>query len=138
MRKIRIMEHVSLDGVMQHEDGEAFAHGRWVTPFRTPAGLEAVMEAQGSNFDLLLGRRTYDAWSDFWPKAGNSPIANRLNAATKYVATHRPDSLQMGPGRGFRHGRHRRYSPRQVNERPRPDRLGQLDADISATGTGAG
>ena len=97
MRKIRIMEHVSLDGVMQHEDGEAFAHGRWVTPFRTPAGLEAVMEAQGSNFDLLLGRRTYDAWSDFWPKAGNSPIANRLNAATKYVATHRPDSLRWGP-----------------------------------------
>ena len=55
------------------------------------------MEAQGSNFDLLLGRRTYDAWSDFWPKAGNSPIANRLNAATKYVATHRPDSLRWGP-----------------------------------------
>ncbi|MDQ1591408.1 MAG: hypothetical protein QOG71_2035 [Pyrinomonadaceae bacterium] len=97
MRKIRIMEHISLDGVIQHEDGEGFAHGGWTTPYRTPAGLEAVMEAQGSSFDLLLGRRTYDSWAGFWPKAGNSPIANGLNAATKYVATHRPDSLEWGP-----------------------------------------
>ncbi len=97
MRKLRIMEHISLDGVIQHEDGEGFAHGNWTTPFRTPAGLAAVVEAQGRNFDLLLGRRTYDAWAGFWPKAGNSEIANGLNAATKYVATHRPDSLAWGP-----------------------------------------
>lgn len=55
------------------------------------------MEAQGSIFDLLLGRRTYDSWAGFWPKAGNSPMTNALNAATKYVATHRPDSLEWGP-----------------------------------------
>ncbi|WP_223649840.1 dihydrofolate reductase family protein [Hymenobacter psoromatis] len=91
------MEHISLDGVIQHEDGESFAHGNWTNPYRTPAGLAAVFEAQGSNFDLLLGRRTYDAWADFWPKAGNSPMADGLNAATKYVVTHRPDSLQWGP-----------------------------------------
>ena len=97
MRKIRIMEHISLDGVIQHEDGEGFAHGNWTAPYRTPAGLEAVVEAQGSVFDLLLGRRTYDSWAGFWPKAGNSPMANALNAATKYVATHRPDSLEWGP-----------------------------------------
>ncbi|MFD2934702.1 dihydrofolate reductase family protein [Spirosoma flavum] len=97
MRKIRIMEHISLDGVIQHEDGEDFAHGNWTAPYRSPAGLEAVVEAQGSRFDLLLGRRTYDTWAGFWPKAGNSPIANGLNAATKYVATHRPNSLEWGP-----------------------------------------
>ncbi|HKP72664.1 MAG TPA: dihydrofolate reductase family protein [Pyrinomonadaceae bacterium] len=97
MRKIRIMEHVSLDGVIQHENDEGFAHGNWTTPYRTPAGLEAVVEAYGSSFDLLLGRRTYDSWAGFWPKAGNSPMANGLNAATKYVATHRPDSLGWGP-----------------------------------------
>lgn len=97
MRKIRIMEHISLDGVIQHEDGEGFVHGNWTAPYRTPAGLEAVMEAQGSTFDLLLGRRTYDVWAGFWPKAGNSPMANSLNAATKYVATHRPESLEWGP-----------------------------------------
>jgi dihydrofolate reductase len=90
MRKIRIMAHVSLDGVLDEGGG-------WTTPYRSPAGLEAVLQAQGSPFDLLLGRRTYDLWSDYWPKAGNSPMANSLNAATKYVATHRPDSLKWGP-----------------------------------------
>ncbi|TGK15349.1 dihydrofolate reductase [Leptospira fluminis] len=99
MRKIKIMEHISLDGVIQHENGEGFEHGGWTGPYRTPAGLEAVVEAQGNTFDLLLGRRTYDAWADFWPKAGNSPMANSLNAATKYVATHRPGSLEWGPVR---------------------------------------
>jgi len=33
----------------------------------------------------------------YWPKAGKSPLADSLNAATKYVATHRPDSLGWGP-----------------------------------------
>jgi dihydrofolate reductase len=55
------------------------------------------MEAYGTGFNLLLGRRTYDLWASFWPKAGNSPMGNALNAATKYVATHRPDSLGWGP-----------------------------------------
>ncbi|OGX84080.1 dihydrofolate reductase family protein [Hymenobacter coccineus] len=101
MRKIRIMEHVSLDGVMQHENDDNFAHGNWTTPYRTPAGLAAVVEAYGTRFDLLLGRRTYDAWAGFWPQAGDSPMANGLNAATKYVATHRPDSLAWGPAQAL-------------------------------------
>ncbi|MVM38461.1 dihydrofolate reductase [Spirosoma sp. HMF3257] len=99
MRKIRIIEHISLDGVIQHENDENFVHGNWTIPYRSQAGLEAVIEAQGSSFDLLLGRHTYDLWSDYWPKAVNSPIANSLNDATKYVATHRPDSLDWGPVR---------------------------------------
>ena len=97
MRKIRIMEHISLDGVI--EQGREYAYGDWTNPYRTPVGLEAVMEAQGSIFDLLLGRRTYDIWAGYWPKAGNIPIANNINAATKYVATHRPESLEWGPAR---------------------------------------
>lgn len=101
MRKIRIMEHISLDGVIQHENGDGFAHANWTTPYRTPAGLAAVVEAYGSSFDLLLGRRTYDAWAGFWPQAGDSPMANSLNRATKYVATHRPESLVWGPAQGL-------------------------------------
>jgi dihydrofolate reductase len=100
MRKIRIFEHISLDGVISpggpNEDSE-YAHGWWTAPYRTAAGAEAVLEAQGKGFDLLLGRRTYDLFAGFWPKAASSPIANSLNAATKYVATHRPDSLGWGP-----------------------------------------
>lgn len=101
MRRIRIIEHISLDGVIQspggrNEDGD-YAHGGWTAPYRSADGREAVAEAQGSSFDLLLGRRTYDIWSGYWPKAGKSPLADGLNAAMKYVATHRPDSLGWGP-----------------------------------------
>jgi len=98
MRKIRIIEHISLDGVIQHsaDDGD-FPYGDWTAPYRSAAGAEAVAQAQGTSFDLLLGRRTYDIFAGYWPKAGNSPIANGLNAATKYVATHRPESLGWGP-----------------------------------------
>jgi dihydrofolate reductase len=100
MRKIRIIEHISLDGVIApggRDEESDFAHGGWTAPYRSAAGREAVAEAQGSSFDLLLGRRTYDIWSGFWPKAGKSPFADGLNAATKFVATHRPDSLGWGP-----------------------------------------
>ncbi|MEO6523255.1 MAG: dihydrofolate reductase family protein [Mucilaginibacter sp.] len=97
MRKIRIFEHISLDGVIQHENDDNFAHAGWTIPYRTPAGLQSLIEAYGTGFDLLLGRITYDAWSIFWPKAGDNAMANGLNAATKYVATHRPDSLEWGP-----------------------------------------
>ena len=99
MRKIRIFEHISLDGVIEH--GEDYAHGEWTAPYRSPAGLEAVVEAQGSIFDLLLGRRTYDMWSGFWPKTPSNPIGDRINAATKYVVTHRPESLSWGPFEGL-------------------------------------
>jgi dihydrofolate reductase len=102
MRKLKIIEHVSLDGVVQHSaDENAFPYGEWTVPYRTPAGGEAVLAAHGETFDLLLGRRTYDLWSSFWPKAPSSPMADRLNAATKYVATHRPESLEWGPCEGL-------------------------------------
>ena len=101
MRTLKIIEHISLDGVIQvsGEDGD-FPYGDWTAPYRTPAGRDAVMAAHGERFDLVLGRRTYDAWSGFWPKAPSSPIADRLNAATKFIATHRPDSLEWGPFEG--------------------------------------
>ena len=97
MRKIRIMEHISLDGVIQPEGDDDYAQGGWSAPYRSPSGAAALAEAQGTSFDLLLGRRTYDLWADFWPKVKGGPFADGLNAATKYVATHRPDSLTWGP-----------------------------------------
>jgi dihydrofolate reductase len=97
MRKIRIMEHVSLDGVISPPGDSDFAQGGWSAPYRTPAGAAALAESQGASFDLLLGRRTYDLWADFWPKVKGGPFADGLNAATKYVATHRPESLGWGP-----------------------------------------
>jgi dihydrofolate reductase len=101
MRKLKIMEHISLDGVIQHSaDGDKFPYSDWTAPYRTPAGRDAILAAYGERFDLLLGRRTYDLWSSFWPKAPSDPMADRLNTATKYVATNRPDSLEWGPFEG--------------------------------------
>ena len=101
MRKIRIIEHVSLDGVIQapsspSEDGD-YPYGGWTVPHGDPAVGEAILAAHGKGFDLLLGRRTYDIWAGHWPKVKNVPFADSLNAATKYVATLRPDSLEWGP-----------------------------------------
>lgn len=98
LRKLKIIEHISLDGVIQHSaDGGDFPYRDWTAPYRTPAGRDAMLAAYGQSFDLLLGRRTYDIWSGFWPKAPSSPMADGLNAAKKYVATHRPESLEWGP-----------------------------------------
>lgn len=98
MRKLKFIEHISLDGVIQtsDEDGK-FPYGDWTAPYRTPAGRDEIAAAHGGSFDLLLGRRTYDLWSRFWPNAPRSPIADGLNRATKYVATNRPESLEWGP-----------------------------------------
>ena len=102
MRKLKIIEHISLDGVIQQSaDEDGFPYSDWTAPYRTPAGGEAVMAAHGESFDLLLGRRTYDIWSDYWPKAPSGPIADSLNTAKKYVVTHRPESLEWGPFEGL-------------------------------------
>ncbi len=101
MRKLKIMEHISLDGVIQNSGEDNFPYGDWTAAYRTPAGRDAVAAAQGTSFDLLLGRRTYDMWSGYWPKAPSSPIADGINAATKYVVTHHPESLAWGPSEGL-------------------------------------
>jgi dihydrofolate reductase len=98
MRKLKIIEHISLDGVIQHSADEGdFPYSDWTAPYRTPAGRDAMLAAYGVSFDLLLGRRTYDIWSGFWPKVPKSPMGDGLNAATKYIVTHRPESLEWGP-----------------------------------------
>lgn len=102
MRKLTIVEHISLDGVIQHSaDGGDFPYSDWTAPYRSPAGRDAMVAAYGENYDLLLGRRTYDIWSGFWPKAPSTPMGDRLNEATKFVVTHRPESLEWGPFQGL-------------------------------------
>ena len=102
MRKIRILAHLSLDGLIAaggRGEPADFENGGWMAAFRHPEGAPAIAEAQGANFDLLLGRRTYDMWSGYWPTMKGGPFADKFNAATKYVATHRPDSLGWGPAK---------------------------------------
>ena len=102
MRKITIIEHISLDGVIQAPGGpdedrdNGFGHGGWGMTHPDPATGEAISAAHGERFDLLLGRRTYDIWSGYWPRQ-SGPLADKLNSAVKFVATHRPQSLGWGP-----------------------------------------
>jgi dihydrofolate reductase len=104
MRKIRIIEHISLDGVIQapggpDEDGD-YRYGGWSVPHADPVAGQAIVAGQGEIFDLLLGRRTYDIFSGHWPKS-TGLMADRLNAAKKYVVTHEPESLAWGPAQAI-------------------------------------
>jgi dihydrofolate reductase len=97
VRTLKIVEHISLDGVIQSSGEDGFPYANWTAPYRTPEGRDALLAEHGEHFDLLLGRRTYDQWSNFWPTAPGGGFADRLNAATKHVVTHRPESLAWGP-----------------------------------------
>lgn len=105
MRRLKIIEFISLDGIIQaggapNEDGD-YPYGGWAFPFSDPAGEAAILDAHGERFDLLLGRRTYDIWAQHWPGAKEGPMAGPINAATKYVATHRSETLEWGPSQSF-------------------------------------
>jgi hypothetical protein len=43
MRKIRIFEHISIDGVIEHDKN--YTYGGWTAPYRSPAGMAMLLEA---------------------------------------------------------------------------------------------
>ena len=98
MRKIIAATFVSLDGVMQAPGGPeedptgGFDFGGWTFHYFDEVAGAAMNELFSKPFALLLGRRTYDIFAAYWPYQ-KDPIADALNPATKYVATHRPDTL---------------------------------------------
>jgi dihydrofolate reductase len=78
MRKIVVGSFITLDGVMQAAGGpeEGFKYGGWCAPYYDEA-LDKIAEKQKHPIgDLLLGRKTFEAFASFWPG---------INAATKYV-----------------------------------------------------
>ncbi|MGD0778612.1 MAG: dihydrofolate reductase family protein [Candidatus Solibacter sp.] len=85
--------HVTVDGIMQSPGGPeedpsgGFTQGGWNMPFRDEVGAKALGEIMSGEFDMLLGRRTYEIFAAYWPYAGDHPIANAFNKATKYVVT---------------------------------------------------
>ena len=99
MRKLITMTHVSLDGVMQAPGGpeedrrNGFAHGGWAMPFVEDALNQVIGEIMSGEFDMLLGRRTYEIFAAYWPNQGANPIAKAFNKATKYVVTRSLDQL---------------------------------------------
>lgn len=97
MRKLIAITHVTLDGIMQAPGGpeedprDSFTHGGWAMLLGDGEVGEAVDQIMSGEFDLLLGRRTYEIFTAYWPYAGDNPIANAFNKATKHVVTHTLD-----------------------------------------------
>ena len=82
MRKIVVYELLSLDGVAEAPD-TFFAD--WDDAMG--ANLAAVIATQDA---VILGRRSYDEWAQFWPESQIQPFATFINGVTKYVATSTP------------------------------------------------
>ena len=110
MRKIIATTFVSLDGVMQapgapdEDTTGGFDLGGWMVPYMDDAVAKVVNDTYSPPYDLLLGRRTYDIFAAYWPNvekdpskpgydAGSAKMGKDFDAATKYVATHSPETL---------------------------------------------
>jgi dihydrofolate reductase len=98
MRKIAVLSFISLDGVMQAPGGpeedtsDGFEYGGWTAPFFDEFSGNIMGEQMGMPFDLLLGRKTYDIFANYWPKQTGDVPAGVFNKATKYVVSaHQPE-----------------------------------------------
>lgn len=91
MRKIRAATFISLDGVMQAPGGPdedptgGFAFGGWATPCWDETLGQLMDQAMGEDYDLLLGRRTYEIFAAYWPFSGDE-MGRRFDSINKYVA----------------------------------------------------
>jgi len=101
MRKIIVLEHISLDGVIQAPGGpdedtsDGFAYGGWAAPYDDEAIGTALRKMMNSPFDLLLGRKTFDIWAAFWPQ--HADVWPGAGTATKYVASNNMTSSEWQP-----------------------------------------
>ena len=101
MRKLVVGTFVTLDGVMQAPGGPeedrrgGFEYGGWLVPhFDEDLGPLAVEQTQRGDA-LLLGRVTYEIFAAYWPRVGDdNPIAAKLNAMPKYVASRTRESVE--------------------------------------------
>ena len=101
MRKVIVLEFITLDGVIQAGGGPeedtsgGFKFGGWQVPYSDEV-LGTVMQKQMSlPFDLLLGRTTFDIWEPYWPR--HADFWPGVMTATKYVASHTRTTSQWQP-----------------------------------------
>jgi dihydrofolate reductase len=91
--KVVVIEHVTLDGVMQapgrpeEDDRDGFEHGGWAHA-RVDEVMGRVMgEGMARGGALLFGRRTYEDFFSFWPNQTDNPYTEVLDNTRKYVAS---------------------------------------------------
>ncbi len=97
MRKLTGAAFLSLDGVMQAPGGPEedptsdFRLGGWVQPFWDE--MRPFDELIMGEYDLLLGKRTYDIFAAYWPYNQDNPIGEKFQRINKYVLTHSDEPL---------------------------------------------
>lgn len=111
MRKLIVAAFISIDGVMQAPGGPeedmagGFRYGGWVAPYFDETVGAAIGDFMNGPFDLLLGRRTYDIFAAHWPFVPadhpDHALAEVFRGVSKYVATHRPESLDWEGSHGL-------------------------------------
>ena len=93
MGRVVVIEHLTLDGVMQspgHPDEDprdGFRHGGWASRAQDPALQEVMGARMSSRWSLLAGRTTYERFADYWPRQAPNPFTEALNRVQKYVAS---------------------------------------------------
>ncbi len=93
MRKLIAITQVTLDGIMQAPGGpeedptNGFTQGGWAMSYFDEEASQVIGETIAGEFDMLLGRRTYEIFASYWPNHGDDPIGKAFNKATKYVVT---------------------------------------------------
>jgi dihydrofolate reductase len=95
MRKLIVLSFMTLDGVIQapgtpeEDTSGGFRYGGWSFPFFDDFMGNEMIRQMSSDFDLLLGRKTYEIFAAYWPFADSEkdPIAAGINKARKYVVT---------------------------------------------------
>ena len=101
MRKIIVLEHISLDGVIQAPGGPdedtsgGFAYGGWISAYSDTVLGTALRRQMNLPFDLLLGRTTFEIWEPYWPQHADAWLG--VNTATKYVASNTRTSSKWQP-----------------------------------------
>jgi len=95
MRRIVVVNHITLDGVMQapaapdEDSRDGFEYGGWATPYGDQVmGDKMAQNMAGGPGDLLFGRRTYEHMATVWPHMpADNPYTEVINASRKYVAS---------------------------------------------------
>lgn len=101
MRKIVVLEHITLDGVIQAPGGKeedvsgGFMHGGWISSYSDAILGKALREQMNKSFDLLLGRKTFEIWEPYWPH--HADVWENVNSATKYIASNTKASSAWQP-----------------------------------------
>src|ERR1043166_6182590 len=95
MRRIIVQEFITLDGVMQAPGGpeedpsENFKFGGWTAPYFNDADNAAgdFMTKWMQSTDIILGRKTYDIFAEYWPK--HTDIWPGIQDVKKYVMSNK-------------------------------------------------